>query len=112
MKKNIDPWAIEEHSPKRPALFAKEELTFRIIDILDKGSDVAWALQQVCDAMIQHSTIENAVFVRISFHNNAYLSHPFEETLVVVKHDFQLPDKKKGLVELFLSHEAIALFPE
>ena len=111
MKKNIDPWGIEEHSPKRPALFAKEDLTFRIIDILDKGSDLGWALQQVCDAMIQNSTIENAVFVRISFNNQVFKSHSFEETSVVVKHDFQLPDHKKGLVELFLSHEAIALFP-
>ena len=111
MKKNIDPWRIEEHSPKRPALFAKEDLTFRIIDILDKASDLGWALQQVCDAMIQNSTIENAVFVRISFNNQVFKSHSFEETSVVVKHDFQLPDHKKGLVELFLSHEAIALFP-
>lgn len=110
MKKYTDPWKIEEHSPKRPALFENENLAFRIIDILDKGSELGRSLQQVCDTITQNSTIVNAVSVRITFNNQLFQSQLFEETSMVVKHDFQLPEHKKGLLELFLSHQSIALF--
>ena len=110
MKKNTDPWGSEEHSPKRPALFEKENLTFRIIEILDKGSELGSSLQQVCDAITQNSTMENAAFVRISFNKKVFQSQLFQETTVVVKRDFKLPDNKEGCLELFLTHESIALF--
>jgi len=110
MKKNTDPWGSEEHSPKRPALFDKENLTFRIIEILDKGSELGSSLQQVCDAITQNSTMENAAFVRISFNKKVFQSQLFQETTVVVKRDFKLPDNKEGCLELFLTHESIALF--
>jgi hypothetical protein len=110
MGKNTDPSGIEIHSPKSAGLFEKEDLTFRIIEILDKGKDLGWSLQHVCDAITATSTIENAVFARISFNNQTFRSHPFEETSVEIKHDFRLPDNKTGLFELFLSHQSITHF--
>jgi hypothetical protein len=101
MRKIKDPSGIKIISPKKAGLFEKEDLTFRIIEILDKGKDLGWSLQQVCDAVTAASTIENAVFARISFNNQIFRSHPFEETSVEVKHDFRLSDNKRDFSNCF-----------
>jgi len=96
MKKNIYPANSE--------LFLQKDLTFEIIDILDKGKDLGNSLQQFCDAIARNSVTDNSVFASISLNGQLFRSHPFQETSIVVKHEFRLPDSKKGLVELFLLH--------
>ena len=107
MEENTNPKKIENRKSKNTGLFKKEDLTFRIIEILDNGKDLAWSLQHICDAISATSNIENAVFSRISFRNQIFQSRPFEETKMEIKHDFRLPDNKTGLFELFISHKSI-----
>jgi len=108
MNNNTDPKAIEDQQPKRDLLFNKEQLTFRIIEILDLGGDLDGSLQLFCNSITQNSTIESAVYVRISFNEHVIQSLLFEETLVVLKRGFHLPDHKKGTLELYLSPLCIA----
>ncbi|MDP2338993.1 MAG: PEP/pyruvate-binding domain-containing protein [Bacteroidota bacterium] len=110
MKKNTVPAGIEKHSPERSILFTQRVLTLRIIEILDTARDLDQSLKQVCNVITETSTIKNAVSVRISFNKQIFQSLHFEETTVIVKHDFQLSDSKKGLVELFLLHQGITHF--
>src|SRR5665648_1013915 len=110
MKKKTDPSEVKTDSPLRLMLFVREHLTSRIIEILDIGKELNQSLLQVCDAIAVTSAFENEVFVRISYNKQTFQSQQFEETSVVVKHDFQLPDSNKGLIELFLSHQIITHF--
>ena len=102
MKNFKDTPNTDKTSVQKSGLFVKEDLTFRIIEILDKEKEINRALQHVCDAIAANCIVKNAVSVRILFHNQVFQSPHFEETTVIVKHDFQLPDQNKGLVELFL----------
>ena len=104
MSKYKDPSAIENQ------IFHKDDLTFRIIEIIDQEKDLNRSLQQVCDTIAGNSHLKNTVSARISFNQQFIQSQQFEETSVVVKHDFKLPDGKKGFVELFLSPQSIT-FP-
>ncbi len=108
MGKNIDQPESQEYAPKRSELFQQQNLTLRIIEILDKGKDLNWSLQHVCDTIAETTIVEKSVFVRISFNQKIFRSHPFEETSVVVKNDFHLPDNQIGLIELFLTHDCIS----
>ncbi len=89
-------------------LFQQDDLTFRIIEILGQGKELNGSLQLVCDVIAGNSVNENTVSVRISFNGLFFQSHRFEESSVVVKHHFELPDQKNGWIELFLSHQCIS----
>ena len=95
---------MEEHTE----LFLHDDLIIRLIEILGEAENVHWSLQDICDTIAGNSAKANAVSVRISFNGQTYLNHQFEETSVLVKNDFQLPDDQKGMIELFLSHSVIA----
>ncbi len=102
MSKNSDPFL-----PGSKILHLKD-LTFRMIEILDKEEDLKQALQKVCDAIAGNSIPYNSISVCISFDGQIFKNQSFEETLVTVKRDFELPDRKKGIVELYLSHQIIS----
>ena len=93
---------------KHTELFLRDDLMIRLIEILGEAENVHWSLQHICDTIAGNSAKANAVSVRISFNGQTYLNHQFEETSVLVKNDFQLPDDQKGMIELFLSHSVIA----
>jgi len=97
MSRNTDLSTSENH------IFLQDDLTFRIIEILDQGKDLSRSLQQVCDAVTGNSVSENSVSVRISFNGQTFQSHWFEETSLVIKQIFELPDHRNGLIELFIS---------
>src|SRR5665648_698959 len=105
MEKNRVSAKIEKHPLKNSILFVQEDLILRIIEILAKGKDVKSSLQQVCGTFTGTSVTPNSVFVRISFNGQTFRNYPFEETSIVVKSDFQLPDGQNGHIELFLSHQ-------
>ena len=106
MKKNTDTARSKKISATTSGLFLHEKLTSGIIGILDKAEKLNQSLQLVCDAIAGAATMENTVFVSISFDGQTFRSHPFEETSVLVKHDFQLPGNKTGLAGLFLAHHS------
>ena len=93
---------------KHTELFLRDDLMIRLIEILGEAENVHWSLQHICDTIAGNSAKANAVSVRVSFNGQTYLNHQFEETSVLVKNDFQLPDDQKGMIELFLSHSVIA----
>ncbi|HZK98172.1 MAG TPA: PEP/pyruvate-binding domain-containing protein [Prolixibacteraceae bacterium] len=105
MEKNRVSAKIEKHPLKNSILFVQEDLILRIIEILAKGKDVKSSLQQVCGTFTGTSVTPNSVFVRISFNGQTFRNYPFEETSIVVKSDFQLPDGQNGHIKLFLSHQ-------
>ncbi len=106
MGKNTDPSKAPLRQ-KRSALFSQKDLTLRLIEILNSAKDMNLSLQQVCNVITGCSVAENTVSVHISFNNQSFRSHLFNETSLVVKNDFQMPDKKQCLVELYLSHQTI-----
>lgn len=93
---------IEKDQLKTSMLFLRDNLMYGIIDILGKGENLSTALQQVCNSFTETSIAKQTVFVRITFNRQIFQSNPFEETRIVVKREFQLPDNQNGIVELFL----------
>lgn len=89
-------------------LFLKDDLMPRLIEILDEAEDANWSLQHICDTIVQNSCSPGQVSARIVYNGQTFQNQSFEETSVVVKNDFQLPDKQKGQIELFLSLELIS----
>jgi hypothetical protein len=85
---------------------------YGIIDILGKGEEMNASLQQVCDTFAGASVAEHPVFAGISFNNQTFRSHPFEETTIVVRRAFQLPDGQNGKIELFLTPQNNSEFPD
>lgn len=102
MSKISDPLVTGHH------IFQQKILTFRIIEILDQEKDLKQSLLKVCDAIAGNSIPKNSISVNISFNGQIFQNHLFKETLVKVKRDFELPDSKNGVVELFLSHQIIS----
>jgi len=89
---------------KYTELFLKDELTRRLIEILDLGRNLETSLRKVCDAIAGSSITEKSVFVSILFNDQRFQSQQFSETSIVVRKEFQLSQNKKGLIELFLTH--------
>jgi len=89
---------------KNAELFVRDDLTFRIIEILNEAKDLDGSLQKICDVVAENSTPETSIFIRISFSKQTFRSQLFEETQTLVRQEFLLPDKKPGVIELFLSH--------
>lgn len=97
-------------SPAARRLFDREQIILQLIGILDRAEEMELSLGQVCDRVTGH-TAEQSAFVRISFDHHTYQGTLFEETSVEIKHSFQLPFERHGLIELFLTPRGIALFP-
>ncbi len=89
---------------KYTELFFKDDLTFKLIEILDQGRNLETSLQKFCNVIAGSSMVDKSVFVSISYNDQRFRSQSFEETSVVVRHEFQLSHGKKGLIELFLTH--------
>ena len=89
---------------KYTELFLNDELTLRLVEILDQGQNLETSLQHVCDAIAGSSVNKKSVFVSILFNDQLFHSQPFSETSIVVRKEFQLSPSKKGRIELFLTH--------
>lgn len=89
---------------KDTGLFVLDDLTLRIIDILNEAKDLHGSLQKICDTIARNSVTEISVFVRISFSNQVFRSYLFEETPTLLKCDLPIADNKTGIIELYLSH--------
>lgn len=92
---------------KKPVLPDRVRMTNRMIQILDRGRNMGQSLQQACDALAQLFKPWSHTFVRISYDEQQFQSRRFEETGIVVKRRFQMPEKQQVLVELFLLDQLI-----
>jgi CheY-like chemotaxis protein len=86
-------------------LFEQDNLIGRMIEILNKGRDLKVSLLQICDAFTRSLVIENLACARIHFGNQIFISQNFEETAIVVRKEFHLPDGQGGAIELFVRRE-------
>ena len=90
---------------KYTELFLKDELILKLIEILNQGGNLETSLQKVCNAIVNNSFDNGIVFASILFDEQRYRSHPFEETSIVVRQEFQLSQSRKGHIELFLPRQ-------
>jgi hypothetical protein len=96
---------------KKSTLFNREKLTSGIVKILEEGRDLTVSLQQVCDVLKACSADIDAVHVCLSLNDIVIQNAGFEETSVVLKREFQLPDRKQAVIELYLSPEVADAVP-
>ena len=95
----------ENSCAKKSTLFNREKLISGIVKILEEGKDLTVSLQQVCDVLKACSAHTDAVNVCLSLNDIVIQSAGFDETSVVLKREFQLPDRKQAIIELYLSPE-------
>ncbi|HNX55567.1 MAG TPA: PEP/pyruvate-binding domain-containing protein [Prolixibacteraceae bacterium] len=105
MKKNTHFSSKNHEKLAKQHLFAIDDLTFRIIRILDSGKNLDDSLSEVCEAISSACTSGNCVSVCINFDGKSYKNQYFSDASVEIKHKFELPEKQVGTVELFFSRE-------
>jgi hypothetical protein len=102
--RGLDVWNIDKKNQVNSyLLFERDVLIGKTIEILANGVDIRTSLQQVCEAFYACVVTGNSFSVRILFDEQVFTNHPFQETSVVVKSDFHLPDGQSGTTELFLA---------
>jgi len=112
MTKKTDSTYKKPQNQHNQRLFLLEDLTFRMIGIMDKERNLNASLQQVCDTISDASSPRNYAAISITFDGKTIRNHSFEETSVVIKHHFQLPKDQKGIVEIFLPYQQQDHFDE
>lgn len=112
MTKNVHFSRENQKKLQKQQLFLINDLTFRVIQIMDSGKNLDESLYQICETISDVSASENPVSASITFGGKTYKNLNFRKTSVEVKHKFELPDQKQGWIELFLLHENQAHFPE
>lgn len=105
MTKNVHFSRENQEKLQKQRLFLIDDLTFRIIQIMDKGTNLDDSLVEVCEVISSACISGNRVSVCISFDGKIHQNQNFSETSIEIKHKFKLPDKQIGLIELFLSQE-------
>lgn len=110
MKKNLHNSTNKASETASYHLFSTDDLTLRIIRIMDQEKNLSDALHQVCNTIYEVSDPEKTVSASITFDGQTFRNQIFTETSVIVKHDFRLPENKKGFIELFLSDSSPAHF--
>ena len=110
MKKNLHNSTNKASETASYHLFSTDDLTLRIIRIMDQEKNLSDALQKVCNAIYDVSDPEKTVSASIVFDGQTFCNQAFTETSVIVKNDFRLPENKKGFIELFLSDSSPAHF--
>jgi CheY-like chemotaxis protein len=110
MKKNLHNSTNKAPETASYHLFSTDDLTLRIIRIMDQEKNLNDALQKACNAIYEVSDLEKTVSASIVFDGQTFRNQTFTETSVLVKHDFRLPENKKGFIELFLSDSSPAHF--
>ncbi|HBL76715.1 MAG TPA: hypothetical protein DD458_15930 [Prolixibacteraceae bacterium] len=74
-----------------------------LLEILGKGTSFDQSLQQFCDVVSDFSVNGINVSIRVSFNGKSWSDKNFSEASFVQRTNFQTPDRKQGIVELFFS---------
>lgn len=111
MTKNVHFSRENQKKLQKQQLFLINDLTFRVIQIMDGGKNLDESLYQICETISDVSASENPVSASITFDGKTYKNRKFKETPVEVKHKLELPDQKQGYIKLFLLPEDQAHFP-
>jgi hypothetical protein len=79
----------------------------KILELLSSDLDVDNSLQPVCSLLPEVYPQPENVFARIVFDNNEYTSKNFTETAFLKRKGFEIPNDKKGVIELFFNKDFI-----
>lgn len=102
MSKNTDRLSKKNEKEQKQHLFFLENLIFKIIELTASAKNLEDSIQQLCQTITDASLPQRNVSIQITFDNKIYQNQNFIETDIEVKHHFELPDKHKGTIELFL----------
>jgi CheY-like chemotaxis protein len=84
------------------ALFDKELLTKRLIEVLSRESQPESALRRVCAFISESAFQKETIHVRIQFGGRVFLSPAFKEEGLVVSQVLDLPDQSVCNLEIFI----------
>ncbi|HSH19495.1 MAG TPA: PEP/pyruvate-binding domain-containing protein, partial [Draconibacterium sp.] len=73
--------------------------------ILEKSKTLEEALQEIARILPESWQYPDDTAVRIKYNKRIFTSRYFEETPWVIQHFFELPGKKKGIIEVFYLRE-------
>jgi len=79
----------------------------KILELLSTDHDLDNSLQIICSLLPEVYSQPQNVFARIVFDNNEYTSKNFTETTFLKRKSFEIPNDKKGVIELFFNQEFI-----
>ena len=79
----------------------------KILELLSTDHDMDHSLQFICSLLPEVYSQPQNVFARIAFDNNEYTSKNFTETTFLKRKSFEIPNDKKGVIELFFNQEFI-----
>ncbi|MBN2215387.1 MAG: hypothetical protein JW723_14200 [Bacteroidales bacterium] len=77
----------------------------KILEILSSEPDLDNSLQLICSLLPEVYAQPENVYARIIFDGNEYTSKNFTETAFVKKRNFEIPNDKKGVIQLFFDHD-------
>ena len=80
----------------------------RATNILKKGESLAESLQQICSMLPEAWQYPEYTAARIVYDGKTFRSRKFRETPWVMQQEFETPDQKQGLLEIYYLKE----FPE
>ncbi|GAP68916.1 pyruvate phosphate dikinase, PEP/pyruvate binding domain [Bacteroidales bacterium 6E] len=69
--------------------------------ILESSRNIEEALQRICNMLPEAMQYPHATVVRIFYHRKLFVSPGFRETEWNLKQKFELPDRKKGVIEIY-----------
>ena len=88
--------------------FKEYIVTDKIIELLSEEYDLDNSLQLICNLLPDVYPQPDNVYARIVFENNEFTSKNFAETPYLSRKTFEVPNDKKGAIELFFSQEFLS----
>ncbi|HJX71541.1 MAG TPA: hypothetical protein VJ346_06305, partial [Bacteroidales bacterium] len=79
----------------------------KILELLSSQQDLENSLQLICNLLPEAYQQHENVYARILFDDNEYTSKNFTETTFLKSKDFEIPNDKKGVIQLFFHHQYV-----
>ncbi|HJX72113.1 MAG TPA: hypothetical protein VJ346_09180, partial [Bacteroidales bacterium] len=79
----------------------------KILELLSSQQDLENSLQLICNLLPEAYQQHEYVYARIIFDDNEFTSKNFTETTFLKSKDFEIPNDKKGVIQLFFHHQIV-----
>ena len=77
----------------------------RTTEILKKGSTLEESLQEICNVLPEAWQYPHETVARITYEDKVFASENFKETKWIQRQNFETPENKKGIIEVFYLKE-------
>ncbi|MBN1187392.1 MAG: hypothetical protein JXB49_34265 [Bacteroidales bacterium] len=77
----------------------------RTTEILKKGATLEESLQEICNVLPEAWQYPQDTVARIMYEDKIFISNGFKETPWIQRQNFETPDNKKGVIEVFYIKE-------